>query len=102
MLAFGIEFPKRHDVSGVFKALSRRRDVPSWFSSAIDELAENISTLAEVRSLAGYAYEEVVDADYFKEYAPTAHRSARSRTEACRRLLGEKFKLDIEEDKSSR
>lgn len=96
LLAFGVEFPKQHDVSGVFRELSMRRGVPSWFSSRIDGLAGNISNLAEIRSLAGYAYEQKIDRDYFKDYAQTAYKSARNHVEACKRLLKETFKVGID------
>lgn len=93
MLAFGVEFPKQHDVSGVFRELSLRKGIPPWFSSMIDKLADNITQLAEVRSLAGYAYEEKIDREYFKDYARTACDSAKHHLNACKRLLKEIFDL---------
>jgi HEPN domain-containing protein len=69
LIALGIEYPRAHDVSAAFKQISKIRDVPRWFSSILQELAGNISELAELRGLAGYGYEKGLDAEYFKEYA---------------------------------
>ncbi|MBO3832986.1 MAG: HEPN domain-containing protein [Candidatus Brockarchaeota archaeon] len=95
LIALGIEYPKEHDVSTVFKQVSRIRNIPEWFLSMIPQLAENISELAELRGLAGYGYEKGLDADYFKDYAPKAYEMARKHYEACVKLLSELYNVHV-------
>lgn len=94
LIALGIEYPREHDVSAVFKRISRIENVPEWFSSIVPELANNISELAELRGLAGYGYEKGLDADYFKGYAPKAYEMARKHYEACAKFLSELYGVD--------
>ncbi len=53
--AFGVEYPKEHDVSGVLRSVGER--YPKWFQEKIDELAEISADLASKRSLAMYGLE---------------------------------------------
>jgi len=91
LIALGIEYPREHDVSFVFRQISGVKGIPDWFLSMLDELAENISELAELRGLAGYGYEEGVDAEYFRDYAPKAYEKAKKHYDACAKLLSELF-----------
>ena len=95
LIALGIEYPREHDVSTVFKRISRIENVPEWFSSIVPELADNISELAELRGLAGYGYEKGLDADYFKGYAPKAYEMAVKHYEACAKFLSEVYGIDV-------
>lgn len=95
LIALGIDYPKEHDVSIAFKQASQIEAVPKWFKSVLEELADNISTLAQLRGLAGYGYEKGIDADYFKDYAPEAYRRAKAHYEACAKLLSELYGLRI-------
>jgi len=94
LIALGIEYPREHDVSAVFKRASRIENVPEWFSSIVPELANNISELAELRGLAGYGYEKSLDADYFRDYAPKAYEMAMKHYEACAKFLSEVYGVD--------
>ena len=96
LIALGIDYPREHDVSMAFKKISEIDGIPGWFTAILDELAENISTLAQLRGLAGYGYEEGVDVDYFKDYAPEAYQKAEKHYDACLRLLSELYKLKID------
>lgn len=93
LLALAIDFPKQHDISSVFTESLRGREVPSWFPA--EKLASNISKLAEMRSLAEYAYEKGIGEEYFKGYAATALKEARAHLGSCRRLLEESFHLKL-------
>jgi len=86
LLAAGIDFPKEHDVSAVFRQLSAK-DVPAWFREKIEWMTENITELARLRGLAGYGFEVGVDAEYFRDYAPQAYERARGHYALCERLL---------------
>lgn len=96
LIAFGIEYPKEHDVSLVFKQLLGVEGIPRWFESMIPELANIISELAELRGLAGYGYEEGLDVDYFKDYAPEAYEMAKKHFEACVKLLSQIYNISVE------
>lgn len=96
LIALGIEYPKEHDVSAAFKQISRIRNIPEWFISLLNELAEIISELAEIRGLAGYGYEKGLDAEYFKDYAPVAYEKAKRHIEACVKLLSELYDINLD------
>jgi HEPN domain-containing protein len=53
--AFGVEYPKEHDVGGVLRSVGER--YPTWFREKIEELAEVSADLASKRSLAMYGLE---------------------------------------------
>jgi len=95
LIALGIEYPREHDVSIAFKQISKKKNIPKWFLSMIDELANNISELAEIRGLAGYGYEKGINSEYFKDYAPRAYEKAKKHYEACARLLFELYGINI-------
>ena len=92
LIALGIDFPKEHDVSIVFEALSKRIDISEWFRRKVPEIAKAIAELAEIRGLAGYGFEQGIGVEYFKDYAPKANKKAREVYEACSKLLKEAFK----------
>ncbi|PCN50956.1 hypothetical protein B6U99_01725 [Candidatus Geothermarchaeota archaeon ex4572_27] len=89
LLALGIEYPRRHDVSDLFAELGERGEVPGWFRERLGEMCRVIAELAGVRGLAAYGYEEGLDAEYFRDYAPRALEAAEAHVELCRRLLRE-------------
>lgn len=93
LFALGIDFPKQHDVSSVFTESLRGRDVPSWFP--VEKLATNISKLSEMRSLAEYAYEKGIGAEYFRGYTSTALKMAKGHLDACRKLLEQGFRVNL-------
>ncbi len=91
LIALGIDYPREHDVSDVFGKLASREDIPEWFRGHVPELSRIIAELAELRGLAGYGYEEGIDVEYFRGYAPEAYEMARKHVELCRKLLDELF-----------
>lgn len=93
LIALGIDYPREHDVSIAFKQISQIKNIPKWFTSMLEELVDNISTLAQLRGLAGYGYEKGINADYFKDYAPEAYRKAKKHYDACAKLLSELYHI---------
>ncbi|MEM3893700.1 MAG: HEPN domain-containing protein, partial [Thermofilum sp.] len=96
LIAFGVEFPKVHDVSPVLRLLPSRRELPRWFTSQLEELAEDASELARLRAIASYGYEMGADESYLKDYAPEALRKAEKHYTACVNLLREVFGVEVE------
>ncbi len=96
LIALGMEYPREHDVSAIFKRISKVEGIPTWFLSILDELATNISELAELRGLAGYGYEKGLDVEYFKDYAPIAYEKAKRHYESCGKLLFELYGVNID------
>ncbi|MBS7623096.1 HEPN domain-containing protein [Candidatus Bathyarchaeota archaeon] len=94
LIAFGIDFPRVHDVSDILEDVGRRSDVPAWFREMVPEIAKVMSELAELRGIAGYGFEEGVDCSYFRDYAPEALKKARMTLEACLKLIKELFKTE--------
>jgi len=92
LIALGIDFPKEHDVSIAYEDLAKRLDIPEWFRSKVPEIVKAIAELAEMRGLAGYGFEQGIEVEYFKDYAPEAFKRAKEVHEACSKLLGEAFK----------
>ena len=88
----GIDFPKEHDVSGVFEELAKREDLPAWFRKLVPETCDAIAELAKKRGLAGYGFEEGIDADYFRDYAPKALQMAMKVHVTCKKLLNQIFR----------
>lgn len=91
LISMGIEFPKRHDVSGVFATLSERAGLPAWFTSKVDATAKALEELASERAMAGYGFEEGVDVESFKDYAPEAVEKAENILSLCSRLVRSLF-----------
>jgi len=94
LVALGIDYPKEHDISGVFMKLSGNKALPTWFRDKIPKITQYISELAEQRGLAGYGFETGITIDYFKDYSNRAIKAAREIHEACQRLLKALMKLE--------
>ena len=92
LIALGIDFPKEHDVSIAFETLAKRSDVPEWFRRKVPEIGKAVAELAEIRGLAGYAFQPGIGVEYFKDYAPEAIKKAKDVHDACSKLLKEAFK----------
>lgn len=88
LLAFGISFPREHDVSPVLLRLKKQARFPGWFSDELERIARVVSELAEQRALAGYGFEMGVDVETFRELAPKALEEARRTHNLCKKLLG--------------
>ena len=91
LISFGIDFPKKHDVSSAFATLSARPGLPAWFTSKVDTIVGILGELASERAMAGYGFEEGIDAEYFKDYAPEAVRKAENALGLCSRLVKSLF-----------
>lgn len=89
LFAMGIDAPKQHDVSALFREVGSEKMIPRWFPT--ERLASSISTFSGLRALAEYAYERGVGGDHFKGEAPGLLKDAEDHVSACRKLLEELF-----------
>ncbi len=87
LISFGIDFPKKHDVSSAFETLGARAGLPAWFTSKVKVIVEVLGELASERAMAGYGFEEGIDAEYFRDYAPKAVKKAENALSLCSRLV---------------
>ncbi|KPV63685.1 MAG: HEPN domain protein [Candidatus Bathyarchaeota archaeon BA2] len=90
--ALGIDYPKEHDVSMVFRQLSQRDDLPLWFRKNVFTISATIKSLAEIRGDAAYGYERGLSPVYFKGKALDSIKAVASILNDCEKLLREIFK----------
>ena len=89
--ALGIDYPKEHDVSIVFRQLSERDDLPSWFRDNVAAISDVIKSLAEIRGDTAYGYERGLSPEYFEGKASESVKAAGSILNKCEKVLGEIF-----------
>jgi len=89
--ALGIDYPKAHDVSIVFRQLSEREDLPLWFRGKVTAISAVIRSLAEIRGDAAYGYERGLSPEYFRGKALESIEAVRSTLNDCEKLLREIF-----------
>lgn len=91
LTALGIDYPKEHDVSTVFKQLLERADLPLWFRENVAAISGVIKTLAQIRGDSAYGYERGLSPEYFRGKASESVESARVILEDCEKLLRQIF-----------
>ena len=89
LMALGIHFSKRHDVSDLLLGISGRSEIPEWFRLKIPEISDAVARLAEQRGLASYGFQVGIGAEYFREFAPEALREAEQVRSLCLKLLNQ-------------
>jgi HEPN domain-containing protein len=92
LTALGIDYPKEHDISGIFLTLEKRNDLPKWFRDYVPKISYAIKILAEIRGLAAYGYERGLSLQDFEKKAPETVKEARMVFENAKRLYNEIFK----------
>lgn len=87
LIAYGIEYPKVHEVGRFLYDLRER--FPQWFQEELDAVAEVTDILARGRPRFRYPYEYPPEEDetMAKEISPEAEKAL----ENCRRLIKELF-----------
>jgi len=84
----GIEYPKKHDVSGVFLAVINR--FPEWFRNQVPKMAESNKILTKKREPALYGGEEAFltpEEVISKEDATDAIKRAEETFNLCKKFL---------------
>jgi HEPN domain-containing protein len=88
LTALGIDYPKEHDISGIFLTLEKRNDLPKWFRDYVPKISYAIKILAEIRGLAAYGYERGLSLQDFGKKAPETRMVFKN----AKRLYDEIFK----------
>jgi len=88
LILFGIEYPKKHDISSIFLNL-KNRDIPKFFSKKIDEYAKLLNILVNKRGPAAYGYTEGITKNDFKEDAKNLKSEVEKVLKDCENLLDE-------------
>jgi len=91
LIALGIDYPRDHDVSDVFRRLKERRDLPGWFAANIDYIASAIESLALKRGPSSYGYEHGIDPESFREEAGKQVNIAERCHTLCDRFIRELY-----------
>ncbi|TXT59213.1 MAG: HEPN domain protein [Promethearchaeota archaeon] len=86
LILYGIEYPKKHDISGLLLILEEM-DVPDFFSKKIDKYAQILNILVKKRGPAAYGYVEGIKKEEFKEDAINLRSNVEEILDNCERLF---------------
>lgn len=100
LLALGVTYKRVHDISVPFRLLKNESVISDKFRQKIPKFAEWLIQLTQERHLAGYGFEEDLEDDYFKDYAPQSLAKGSEIHNTCNNELGriEKVFSDQNED----
>jgi len=83
LLALGVNYKRVHDISVPFSLLPTKEELGDDFRQSIPKFSEWLVQLTEPRHLAGYGFEEDLQNDHFKDYAPIALNKGQTIYETC-------------------
>ena len=88
LILYGIEYPKKHDISKEYKIL-KDQEVPKWFLDKIDNQSKILKELTNKRGLSAYGYVDGIVKDDFKEAAKSFKKFVKEILEDCEILINE-------------
>lgn len=100
LILFGIEYPKKHDVSTIYADLKQKL-IPEWFKEKIDNQVDILKDLVKLRGKASYGYVDGLKKDDFKEEASSFKDPVKDIIEECNNLIIEFSKNEIQENNSN-
>lgn len=86
LILYGIEYPKRHDISNILIQL-KQKDIPNFFSDKLDLYANLLTDLVNKRRIAAYGYIEGISKEKFKEDAISLKDTIKEVLNICERVL---------------
>ena len=86
LILFGIEYPKKHDISNIYIEL-KEKQIPDWFKDKIDNQADLLKDLVRLRGNAAYGYVAGLKKNDFKEDASNFKKPVKDLIEDCNKLL---------------
>lgn len=99
MILYGIEYPKKHDISKEYKNL-KNQDIPEWFLEKLNIHADTLKNLIIKRAAAAYGYVDGITEEEFTEDANYFKEPVKEIIEDCKKLIDEyskKPKSDVDE-----
>ena len=87
LLALGVTYKRVHDISVPFHLLKNEEIISKTFRQQIPKYAEWLIQLTQERHLAGYGFEEDLEEDHFKEYAPQSLTKGKEIHTTCKQEL---------------
>ena len=88
MILYGIEYPKKHDISKEYKNL-KNQDIPKWFLEKLNIHADTLKILIKKRATAAYGYVDGITEDDFTEDAKDFKEPVKEIIEDCKKLIDE-------------
>lgn len=88
MILYGIEYPKKHDISKEYKYL-KNQDIPEWFLEKLNLHAEILKNLIIKRAAAAYGYVDGITEEEFTEDAKDFKEPVKEIIEDCKKLIEE-------------
>ena len=87
LLALGVTYKRVHDISVPFRLLKDEGEITNKFRQKVPKFAEWLIQLTQERHLAGYGFEEDLEEDHFKEYAPQSLAKGKEIHNSCKEEL---------------
>lgn len=84
LLALGVTYKRVHDITVPFRLLKNESVTSDKFRQKIPKFAEWLIQLTQERHLAGYGFEEDLEEDYFKDYAPQSLAKGKEIHNTCK------------------
>ena len=88
LILFGMEYPKKHDISGVYLTL-KMQDIPKWFLDKIKLHARILKMLVSKRGSSAYGYVDGITKDNFKDDAIQNKDLVKEIIKDCEELISE-------------
>ena len=88
LLALGVTYKRVHDITVPFRLLKNEGVISDKFRQKIPKFAEWLIQLTQERHLAGYGFEEDLEEDHFKDYAPQSLAKGKEIHNTCKDELG--------------
>jgi len=86
LILFGIEFPKKHDISSVYQNL-KTKNIPEEFKNKMDEHAKILKYLVVKRGISANGYREGIKKNEFEKDAKKYRKSVLNTIKDCENLL---------------
>ena len=97
LILFGIEYPKKHDVSTIYVEL-KQKQIPEWFKEKINNHVDILKDLIKLRGKAAYGYIDGLKKDDFKDDASIFKDPVKDVIEDCNNLVIEFSKKKIQQN----
>ncbi len=89
LLSLGVTYKRVHDITVPFRLLKDEGVISDEFRQKIPKFAEWLIQLTQERHLAGYGFEEDLEEDHFKDYAPQSLAKGKEIHNSCKDELGQ-------------